>query len=78
MGGVSTEKEKSSRAGARKMLVSSPPAPPESFGKSIIAWQPPQAGAEAGQGSGPWARLGKAAWGKLGFSAPAPSLLPAF
>lgn len=50
------------------MRLSCPPAPLESFGKSLLAWQPPQAGAEVGQGSGPRARPGRTAWEKLGSS----------
>lgn len=32
----------------------------------LLAWQPPLAGAEGGPGSGPWAKPGRAMWGKLG------------
>lgn len=67
---MSTKEETSSPAGVCKMPLSCPLSPTESFVKSLLAWQPPQARAEGGPGSGPWARPGRAAWGKLGSNSP--------
>lgn len=67
--GEGSKEETSNPAGGRRMLLSCPLAPPESSGKSLLAWQLPKPGPKGGRVLGPAPGRGGQ---PRGSSAPAP------